>query len=110
MAEPASAVLALSLIQKSPLEQQNAEEQGSDEAENTPTWDLIDDIDMGVPLPPNRNVFSCGRVVGISGLRPTSSGPAESNDGENDLQTWVCEVCDIRLVILIFPKNQVMAC
>lgn len=92
MTAPATAVLASSLLQISPHAQRNADD-ASERPERSPTWDLMGDIDTGVPLFSDRNVFSCGRVVGISALRPPPIGHDQSNDDGDDMQTWVCEVC-----------------
>ncbi|KAL1955325.1 hypothetical protein VTO42DRAFT_8665 [Malbranchea cinnamomea] len=86
---PAAAMLASTLLQRS-SDGQIVSEVAQGRHESQKDWDLIRDIDSGVPSPPENSIFSCGRVVGISGLY-TANERGEGNDG-SDIQVWVGEL------------------
>lgn len=95
MALPASAVLASTLIQKSPHGQTDVYDGTVVDVRHGDgsNWDLTRDIDLGVPCSSDRTVFSCGRVVGISGLQSPANDQSDSDGGDgSNIHAWVGEV------------------
>ena len=96
MALPAPPILASTLLRKSSHDQLTTNIDTLDARHDVGSnWDLVRDIDLGVPSSSllssiDDTVFSCGRVVGISGLS-SANDLAEGNEGA--VRGWVGEVC-----------------
>lgn len=100
MALPASAILASTLLQKSRRGQSNGILDAPDARHvDGSSWDLMRDIDLGVPSAPDCTILSCGRVVGVSGL--SSADDLTHGNNERDVRGWVGEV---RWVLLFLKR------
>lgn len=91
MSLPAPAILASTLLQKCRHAHDGLIDTLKERHQDGSNWDLMKDIDLGVSFSsPQSTVFSCGRVVGISGLNSVSD-QTQGNDG-GDVRGWVGEV------------------
>jgi hypothetical protein len=84
-------ILASSLLESSPPRLQSGQSIGGDQNWLGGKWDLRGDLDGGIVAGAAHSVLSCGRVVGISGLRPSHNGRRAEED-ERQVGVWVGEV------------------
>ena len=84
-------ILASSLLEASPARLQSGQSIGGNRNRPTGTWDLRGDLEGGIPAGAGHSVLSCGRVVGISGLRPSHRGRWAEED-EREVGAWVGDV------------------
>ncbi|PGG99460.1 hypothetical protein AJ80_09346 [Polytolypa hystricis UAMH7299] len=80
-------VLASALLDAAKSRLQTGSGNDSSTAHAAEEWDLMKDLDEGVSSVTGRSVLSCGRVVGISGLRSSGKGGQE-----NDIRALVYEL------------------